>query len=638
MMKALLCTVPPDPLVRAVDRSAGEAPLSPPAIVPLIRWMQRSGYPPESYDYYDIVMLFPSDEEIREELRRSNPSVVGLSAILSTGYAHVKRISRLVKEVLPEAWIVLGGNVAIAANVILRKTDVDVCVVGDGEIAWCDFLKYTERNGPARNDAELEKIQGLAYLDGRGELRFNGFGKPVPQEDIPFADFEILASGLRKHPEAIKNYFRPALENQWAMYDPRSAEKGRKPNSTGLYLSKGCLARCTFCQRYTKGYRCLSLQALDEHLRMLRERFDVGIIIVTDECFGANKKHAYEAARLFHKHGMLWCVVTRCKSVTLEDMRFYYDHGCCRLQLGVESGSQKMLDIMEKHFTTQDVLTSVKNCIEVGLHTPQLVMVGMPGETDQTVMETGKFLTDYCYLNGIHPAWIAVSIFYALPLPGTTLYEYGQQLGVIGTDVGSQEEYLLNLSGAACSKIEYMNLNGAPLWRVLFWDFLIKFELMRGYLRRKKECGEPTLNAPASIYRRDVYKKMGDVGIGTRLSEMSRYRPKFHFISALMEFGLTRSELVARLPRGLVYPVCRALLYGEYLICKCLYHIRYRLTSTRIPNLYKFPAKAKVRLEDLPEASNPRDRSLRAVVMANRNKMPPAATLTEKNVRAMSGY
>src|SRR3990172_3538018 len=145
-------------------RSEGQLPVIPKiAIVSLIKWMERHGYTQDQYDYYDVDMLLPSDKELLDYFKSYKPTIVGLSAVVSTCYAQVKRISSLLRQGCPDAWIVLGGSLTASSNLILRKTEVDICVVGDGEIAWVDFLDYVKAHGRKKDFNALGDITGLAF-------------------------------------------------------------------------------------------------------------------------------------------------------------------------------------------------------------------------------------------------------------------------------------------------------------------------------------------------------------------------------------------------------------------------------------------------------------------------------------------
>ncbi len=114
-IKASLCSVPVEGWGVRLDRKRSQAPLGimpKVAIVSLVTQMKRAGFPPSSYDFYDIDMLYPSDDEIRKYFSSYKPNVVGLSAVVSTSYSQIKRISTIIRSELPDCWIVMGGNLS----------------------------------------------------------------------------------------------------------------------------------------------------------------------------------------------------------------------------------------------------------------------------------------------------------------------------------------------------------------------------------------------------------------------------------------------------------------------------------------------------------------------------------------------
>ena len=124
-MKIILCSIP----VKTERYSQRELSLEIPkiAIVSLMKWIEKYGYNP---DFFDIDLLNSSDIEILEYFKGKQPDVVGLSAVVSTSYLKVKKISRIIKEANPKTIIAIGGNMAVSANLLLRKTEIDFCVLG----------------------------------------------------------------------------------------------------------------------------------------------------------------------------------------------------------------------------------------------------------------------------------------------------------------------------------------------------------------------------------------------------------------------------------------------------------------------------------------------------------------------------
>ena len=523
---ALICSVPVEGAGTLLDRKRSESSLSISpkiAIISLIKWMERHGYTRKNWDFYDIDMLYPSDEELRQYFKKLQPQVVGLSAMVSTSYSQVNRISKLIREECPNCWIVMGGNLAASSESVLIKTEVDVTIVGDGEVAWVNFLDYVRKHGREKgsrvfNFDELKLISGLCFLDGDESLHFVSFGPSIDAKNMVLPDFEIMQAGLKTNPSSMDNHFRTGVSTGWFNLDPRAYEPDRvHKNITGLWASKGCVAKCTFCQRSTKGYRVQPYEELDAHLKFLKEEHNVGFIEVLDENFGSNRKHAYEFARILWENDMLWIGLgVRCRSVTEEDIVFYKEHGCSALKFGVESGSQKILDIMEKIFTIDDVYTAIDWCNKHGVFSPLAVMVGMPGEDLHTAQQTGEMVGKVAASVGAHPKIMTYDIFYALPLPGTPLYEYGECVGIIDKNPIGAGDYLERVADAATFKRYYINLSGAPVSEVIFWDILVALEASRTFRKYTKKGG---------VINLEVQQKY--IEIGETVSKNPRFALKY---------------------------------------------------------------------------------------------------------------
>jgi len=628
-MKVLLCTIP---LNIGVPRNEGQWPIMPKvAIVSLIKWMERQGYTKAEYDFYDIDMLDPSDDEIRQYFESSKPTVVGLSAVVSTSYSQVKRIAGILRASCPEAWIVMGGNLAVCANVVLRKTEVDICVQGDGEIPWVEFLDYVKRFSGQWDYEELSKIKSLSYIDGDGEMQFTGYGGCIPASEIPLPDYDLLALGLKGRPELLQNYFRKGASHDYFRHDPRAQEEERRPMLANFWVSKGCVAKCTFCQRTTKGYRVFSLDAIDEHLRILKEKFNVGFVQMIDENFGSNRKHAHGVAGLMKKHNMLWaCGGVRCTTIVDEDVQFYHEHLCVTLKLGVESGSQRILDVMEKRCTVDKVLDAATSCIKRNVHVPFGLMIGMPGETDRTVRKTGELVGKIASMRGVHPSQLDVGVCYALPLPGTPLYEYGQQTGLIGTTVEQEQEYLESVLDRGAGLVNYINLNGTSLRKILYWETLIRLEATRTFYRNRHNSSvRPWFDANG----RTLFQEA--VGLFRRRRLFST--ETVHIIRYRLNRRLMGSRFIAGLPRPLVDGVARNLNYLVFLLVKLASVAGYKIDRMRGRNVKlkylfrRYRRPGRLAEQDLPLSENHRRRSLRDIVKARAECVADLKGVTERN-------
>lgn len=613
-MKITLCTVVASDRFARLDPKnlvgTGQVPRL--GVVYLAHWMERNGYGPNSYDFYDIGSLNAAEDEVRAYFRASRPDVVGISAIFIFSYKYVKRLAQIVREECPEAWIVVGGHIAAAANVILAKTRVDICVAGDGELPWLDFLAYVKRNGRARRYDELEKIPGIAFLDADSGFRFNGYAAGITGSDIPLTDYDLLRRGLKNRPELLDMYFMDTFDPVLVAANPLFADPARRPRGAHLPASKGCVARCTFCQRAAKGYRALSLDQIEEHVVYLKKHHNVGFISTLDENFGSNRKHAFAFAELMKKHGILWDAGgVRVNTFSYEDLKFLKEHNCVSLFFGIETGSQAMIDVMEKKITVEQTLKALSNCIALDMPvTGVKALLGLPGETEETARETGRFFAKVAHLLGAHPSHLGFNTAYVIPIPGTPVYEYGQQVGVIPTDLDGEEELIEGLASLIdADKAEYINVSGAPAKEAFFWDVLIHMEASRVY---GELCRE---KAP-------VPTRMGQALLASRRPETIRFWN-------LPRAWVKNSAVIDALPRWLVYPLVKNFLYADFRLRTFLRGLMgqgYRFTRYGV-------ARARMMAKTLrTDTYTGLDQSLRGIV---RSRRPAPLSIHEQGLQLL---
>jgi anaerobic magnesium-protoporphyrin IX monomethyl ester cyclase len=417
-------------------------------------------------EFYNIDYFRYSHKEIEEYFKNQKFDVVGISAVVSTAYSYTKYLTKLIRRVSPETLIVIGGNLAASSEILLTKCEVDFCVVGDGEFIIRNLMPVLKEK-PLDYD-KLRDIKGIAFLDENNNFCFTGFGERPSAEEVEFPDYNIL-----KKDGSIDHFVHTVDEETFY-------GKGTKTNTrmATVITAKGCVARCTFCHRFEKGFRALPVKKLTEHLQYLMSNHNVGFIVVGDENFGSDQKVAWEIAKIFGELGLKWAAAgVRTRTVSKETLQHWKNNGCQAVQYGIESGSPKMLKVMEKNLKLEENINALKWTGEVGLSTTIQLVLGMPGEDDDTIFETLDFLKEVSpYIN----KWKdevpsqSLSINYAQALPGTPLYEYGRETGLIGSTTDSEEEYLIKISDIdAYSQDHFVNLTGQPLLKVLIWRHLI---------------------------------------------------------------------------------------------------------------------------------------------------------------------
>jgi radical SAM superfamily enzyme YgiQ (UPF0313 family) len=470
------------------------------AINSLYKHMKLNGY---DAVYYDIDMLLPSEDEIRCFFKEQKPDVVGISVVVSPSYRKAKHIAQIIRESHPDSFIVLGGNMAVCANLCLRKVGVDVCAIGEGEKTWVSLLDYVKQNNGKKNIDALKNIKGIAFLNEEDEMELTGTGEPIPGSEYPQPDYDFLSFG---NPKFLEYLFMP--KNRFPMFSHDKRVIGKSHKVAILIISKGCVARCSFCQRFCKGYKTMDLKNIEENIRMLKEKYGIQLIYIFDECFGADKKHTYKVLEFFKKYDVLWSCSIRVTSVTKEDLLHYKDSGCSNLKFGIESGSQKMLTILDKGSTIEQNMDTLKNCYDVGILSPPSMLIGMPGETDDTIKESGIFLGKFAKYVGVSPLDIGCAFYFATPYPGTPLYEYGMLNGCFGGTIDEEERFLNYLSDKNLSKFNYINLTGESNKKTFFWDYLLMLEALRTYYTDFIKKDTNKFQWAAGVEQEDIFKKI----------------------------------------------------------------------------------------------------------------------------------
>ena len=466
-MKICICTTPIRPNPDSFP------PLGSLAIIQALREFGEEVF------FYNIDYHRPNKEKVREYFRCQHFDVVGISAVVSTAYAYTKALAELIREENPNATIVVGGNLAASAELLLRKCNVHYCVVGDGEQIICRLISLLREK--SFDVKALKDLKGIAYLDDAGAFRFTGYAVAPPRDQISWPDYRIL-----EEDGSIEHYISDNIEHEFYGMIPSDKICGRK--FAFVICSKGCVARCTFCHRWEKGYRAKPVDQIRDHILYLRDHYGVGFLSVGDENFGSNAQLTEDIVKELGALGMRWRVAgVRARTVTPEKLRSWKENGCVAVFFGIESGSQKMLDVMEKNTSVKMNSDAIKWVHDAGLFTIIQLVIGMPGEDDETIQETTDFLCDllpYLDLRGKSPGSV-VSINYAQSLPGTPLYESAREEGVIGPTEQDEEEYLLKISDTNAAQTDhFVNYTEQPLLKVLGWRFWMISQLDAHHLQR----------------------------------------------------------------------------------------------------------------------------------------------------------
>ena len=329
---------------------------------------------------------FQSLADFEARLRAERPPVVGLYANLMTKFNVLKMIP-LCKAV--DATVVLGGPepVSYAAEYLARGADV--IVVGEGELTVEDLL--------ARRFQNLREVPGIIFRAGDGAVVRNPPRPYISNLDaLPFPDREAI-DGDR--------YVRVWREHHGL-------------GSVSLICARGCPYHCRWCSHAVYGHthRRRSPANVVAELEMLLERYQPDQIWYADDVFTIHRRWFFEYAALLRQRGIKipFECISRADCMNEDVVRTLAEMGCCRLWIGSESGSQRILDAMRRDADVEDVRAKTKMLQQHGIQVGMFIMLGYEGEEVADLEATTE------HLKLAKPDTFLTTVAY--PIKGTPYY------------------------------------------------------------------------------------------------------------------------------------------------------------------------------------------------------------------------
>ena len=329
---------------------------------------------------------FQSLADFEARLRAERPPVVGLYANLMTKFNVLKMIP-LCKAV--DATVVLGGPepVSYAAEYLARGADV--IVVGEGELTVEDLL--------ARRFQNLREVPGIIFRAGDGAVVRNPPRPYISNLDaLPFPDREAI-DGDR--------YVRVWREHHGL-------------GSVSLICARGCPYHCQWCSHAVYGHthRRRSPANVVAELEMLLERYQPDQIWYADDVFTIHRRWFFEYAALLRQRGIKvpFECISRADCMNEDVVRTLAEMGCCRLWIGSESGSQRILDAMRRDADAEDVRAKTKMLQQHGIQVGMFIMLGYEGEEVADLEATTE------HLKLAKPDTFLTTVAY--PIKGTPYY------------------------------------------------------------------------------------------------------------------------------------------------------------------------------------------------------------------------
>jgi len=295
------------------------------------------------------------------------PQIVGFSTTTSS-FSDAADLARKIKEQSPDIITVCGGVhvSALEGRLLQDYPAFDFLAAGEGELTMAELAAGGE---PAA-------IKGLIWRKGK-EVVANEPRPKIPDLDsLPFPAYVKLKGFPGDYHLPLFSYINT-------------------PGAT-MITSRGCMYQCSYCDRsvFKKGFRYNSALYIYEHMKYLREKFGVRHINIYDDLFTANRQRIVELCEKLSSYplGINFNCAVRVGYTDDDLLKMLKDAGCLMVSLGIESADPQMLARHKAGVSLDEVRDTIRRIQAQGLRAKGLFMMGLPGETEESIHQTSDFI------------------------------------------------------------------------------------------------------------------------------------------------------------------------------------------------------------------------------------------------------
>jgi len=320
------------------------------------------------------------------EMAAFKPDIVGISAV-TRNIMEARRVTGEVKRRLG-CPVIMGGPhpTAVPRSTLEGLPELDAVIVGEGELPILALAAEFDRNGKVN----FGNVPGACFLD-KGSYVEN----PRPE---PIADLDGLPY--------------PAID----LHNGGTVQLG----NVKMFTSRGCPGQCNFCANICMGrkFRPHSPERVVDEMEHMLKNYDARFLHIQDDCFTADNKRAHRICDLIisRKLKIAWDAAGRVNTLLDEALLVKMKKaGCIRVQIGVETGSQRINNLMGKGTTLEQAEQCCALLHKCGLESFPTFIIGNDGETPETIKETIAFAKK------LKPTITAFNTL--IPFPGTAIFE-----------------------------------------------------------------------------------------------------------------------------------------------------------------------------------------------------------------------
>lgn len=353
----------------------------------------------------DDVEVRIEQHNLKQVVKTFQPDIIGISAV-TQNYDRTKRFSAWCKTYNEEIPIVIGGH-HISALPSTISADMDLAVVGEGEITMLEVCKTIEQSGI--DFSALQRVDGIAYKDENGVLHRTNPRTLVKNLDmlpLPARDLMGIVPG-----EAV-----------------------------GIMSSRGCPYNCIFCasKSFWGSVRFHSAEYVVREVKTVLRQFSSKHIYLWDDLFAANRKRFRRIVSLLKESGIpdqaRFSLNCRANLIDQELVRLMTEMNVFEISIGLESFSPDVLSYLKDHVTVKDNWRAIELLNQANIRIMGFFIIGSPHETREDILQT---------LDAFKHAGLYRAQAYSLvPLPGTKVWDYAHQRGLVSEEMDWDRLYI----------------------------------------------------------------------------------------------------------------------------------------------------------------------------------------------------
>lgn len=404
MKKRILLIYPPSPVLNREDRCQQPTkelivipPLPPADLMYLAAVAEKQGFEAKIADY-------SQSGDYEADLREFKPDYLVVNIATPT-LEHDLDAVKKAKEICPNITTVAKGAafLTLGEKIVSEHNELDFGILGEAENTLKDILD----NKPKNN------ILGIYYKEN-DEVKFTGKRPFIEDLDsLPFPARHLVNNNIYRRPD------------------------NNKVQAT-IKVSRGCPFHCFFCLATPVSgakVRRRSPENIVAEIRECVEKYNIKNFLFWSDIFNIDKDWTMKLCQAIIDSGLkiTWSANTRADTADYEMAKIMYKSGCRLVSIGVESGSQYMLEKMGKKITLNDVRRTVKVFKKAKIRIYNYFVIGLPWETEETVEETIKFAIE---LNSDF-----ISFYTATPLPGSRFYDYALEHNLFDKETSFENAY-----------------------------------------------------------------------------------------------------------------------------------------------------------------------------------------------------